>query len=141
MKILTIDILRVLIISICTSNFFPVLPPSGTNFQDCKRHVHCNVNVTSSRVWCILISYQHDQRKCGATGTDKYWSTNWLANYMLSMGGEYTLITWRRRGEWGGIWKNRVEKVWNQGRCCQKVGAEAGTFPISFFQALSQFYI
>ena len=41
--------------------------------------------VTSLRLWCILIS-QHDQNKCGTIRTRKYRSTNWLTIwYMLSI--------------------------------------------------------
>ena len=76
-KILTIDILRLLIISICAPNFFSALPPSGTNFQEA-----CSVNVTSS---CLRWISQHDQNKCGTIRTRKCRSTNWLANYMLSI--------------------------------------------------------
>ena len=50
-KILTIDILRVLIISICAPKFFPIFPPSGKNFQKA-----CSMNVTLSRLWYLSMT-------------------------------------------------------------------------------------
>ena len=74
--------------------------------------------VTSSCLWCILISHQN---KCEAIRTRKCRSTNWLTSYMLSIvrnpnffkgGGEKILIT-----------SPSGEEIWN----FENRGGSAGT--------------
>ena len=89
-KILTIDILRVLIISICAPNFFPVLPPSGTNSPEA-----CSMNVTWSRFWCILMtktSVEQNQNFCKCSSTAKYYG-HWIYYVTLDYGRAACIIS------------------------------------------------